>query len=748
MTINWKLALAGSAAWSVMATAALAQTPASDTTVEELVVTARRTEESAQTTPVAISAFSAEGLQRQGATSVTDLQGAVPNMNLVQGRGSSNSTNIYIRGVGQPDALQTFDPAVGLYIDDVYISRIRGTQLDLLDLARVEVLRGPQGTLYGKNTIGGALKLVSRAPDQTLRSQASATVGNYQTFEGKLALSGPVSDTLAIGVAAMGSAHGGYVKNPVTHEHYNDKNTVALRAALAWTPSDQLRFDASADYTRDKSAMTVGQPLNTLTSAFGQVLQVLPAVPPEYNFKTVTTPGLPNETRFEHWGVAGTFTYDVSDALTLKSITAYRNLDSDDRVDIDATALQLGDVLVAVDQHQVSQEFQLAYNQGPWQVIGGVYYLKENVDSHQEAYADAFTTPFSFLRKVDDRLETTSWAAYANASYALTEQLRLSAGVRYTKEKKDYFRTTTTFSNLAALNGTFAFTADETWDDVSPMVSLDYQATDDVFLYGRIAKGFKSGGFNGRANNPGEEQPYDPETVVSYEAGVKSEMFDRRARANFTIFYNDYQDFQARIGRAVTSAAQPIPSIDFAVLNAGQLKIYGAEFELAATPIAGLSLNAEIGYLHAEYGEFLEQRAATAPATGFVILDRSWQTPAFSPKWTARLAGRYEFDLGGSGFLSLGAQARYRSQMALAVDNANLVTRVRFPGMFQDGYWLYDAQLVWENAQRNVSAGIYGKNLGDEVYKTDAQEFSSVGGIRTAYYGNPRTWVFTVTYKY
>nr|QQZ50016.1 TonB-dependent receptor [Phenylobacterium glaciei] len=299
--------------------------------------------------------------------------------------------------------------------------------------------------------------------------------------------------------------------------------------------------------------------------------------------------------------------------------------------------------------------------------------------SHQEAYASAFTAPFSFLRTVDDDLKTTSWAAYANASYALTEQLRLSAGVRYTNEEKKYARTTSTFSTLGALNGTFAFKAQETWDDVSPMVSLDYQATDDVFFYGRVSKGFKSGGFNGRANTPGEEQPYAPETAISYEAGVKTELFDKRARANFTVFYNDYQDFQARVGHSVTSPTQPIPAIDFTVLNAGQLKIYGAELELAANPIAGLSLNAEVGYLHAEYGEFSEQRAAVAPATGFTTLDRSWQTPAFSPEWTARLAGRYEWDLGDTGFVSVGAQARYRSEMALAIDNANLTTRVRFP---------------------------------------------------------------------
>ncbi|MFC3078475.1 TonB-dependent receptor [Phenylobacterium terrae] len=738
-----KVALASGAALSVWAGQALAQ----ETQVEELVVTARRTEENLQTTPVAISAFSEAALQRQGATQITDLQGAVPNLNLVQGRASSNSTNIYIRGVGQPDALQTFDPAVGVYIDDVYISRIRGTQFDLLDLQRVEVLRGPQGTLYGKNTIGGALKLVTRRPGQEVRSQASASVGNYGLFEGKLALSGPLTDTLAAGFAASGSARDGYVEDPVTGRDYNDKKTLSLRSALAWTPTDATTVDLTADYTKDDSSLTVGQATNTLTTAFGQVLRVIPANPPEFDFTARTDPGLPNSTKFEHWGVAATVTHELSEALTFKSITAYRNLDSDDYIDFDATEIEVTSALVAVDQDQLSQELQLAYDSGPWQAVGGLYYLKENVGSFQIADADAFTAPFTFRRLVGDDLETTSWAAYGNVSYALTERLRLSGGLRYTMEEKDYYRTTTVLSNLAALNTTFAFQGAEEWDDVSPMVSVDYQATDDLFLYGRIAKGFKSGGFNGRANNPGEELPYDPETMVSYEAGLKSTLLDGRMRANATVFYNDYQDFQARVGRAIVSPNQPVPSVDFAVLNAGQLEIWGAELEIAANPVPQLTLNAEIGYLNAEYGEFFEERPTGTPGV-FIPLDRSWQTPAFAPEWTARFAGAYEFELGDAGSVTLGAQTRYRSEAALAVDNADLVTRQRFAGMWQDDFWLVDAQLVWENADKTLSAGLYGKNLTDEVYKTDAQEFSSVGGIRTAYYGAPQTWMLTLTFRH
>jgi iron complex outermembrane receptor protein len=274
------------------------------------------------------------------------------------------------------------------------------------------------------------------------------------------------------------------------------------------------------------------------------------------------------------------------------------------------------------------------------------------------------------------------------------------------------------------------------------MLSLDWQASENTMLYARYASGFKSGGFNGRANAAGEDQPYDPETLDSYEVGLKSDWADGTIRTNVSAFYNDYTDFQARVSRFVTSPSQPVPAADFAVLNAGGLEIYGAELEFLAFPVPELRLDASIGYLHAEYSEFFEVRA------GPTTLDRSWQTPAFSPEWTMRFGGAYEWALGDLGSLTLGASARFRSQMALAVDNADLGTRAIFPGMWQDSYWLYDAQLVWANDNQTLLAGIYGRNLSDEVYKTDAQEFSSVGGIRTAYYGAPQTVSFKITVRY
>ena len=712
---------------------------------EEIVVTARRTEERLETVPVSVSAFSERALERIQATDTTGLQGAVPNLNVVQGRGSSNATNIYIRGIGQPDALQTFDPAVGVYVDDVYYSRIRGTQLDLLDLERVEVLRGPQGTLYGKNTIGGALKVVTRKPGQQFRGGMSAAYGSYDQFDLKLSASGPVSETLAAGFAVMRSKRDGYVTDPVLGREYNDKDTIAGRAAVAFTPSPDFRIDASIDYSRDDAALNVGQPLNSLTYLFGGTVLALPTNPQDYNFEGRTTPGLPNSTKLRHWGSSVAAEWNVTDALTLKSISAYRRLTTKDYIDIDATQLELGDVLVDVRQKQLSQEFQLTYSSDSIQAVGGVYYLKEDIASHQEAFADDLIGPLfgnpTFLRTIDDTLTTKSYAAYANVSLSVTDALRVSAGLRYTDEKKDYWRTTSTFSSNPLFNSAapYVFARKQSWDDWSPMASVDYRFTENLMLYARVAKGFKSGGFNGRANSAAESTAYSPENVWSYEAGLKGSL-DNIARFSIAVFHNDYQDFQARVSGIEVDPVTNLPNPVLSVLNAGKLEIRGAELELALTPVTGLLLDTQIGYLDADYKEFNDAR--------FPGGSRAFQRPAFAPKWTTRFGAQYEADLGGAGFLTIGGQTRYRSSTALAIDNTLIGTTTPIDGLFQPGYWLHDARIVWEDDSRSYNIGVYGQNLSDKHYKTDGQEFSSIGSIRTAYYGAPRTFTVRAGVKF
>ena len=733
-----------------------------DSATGEIVVTARRTEERLQRVPASVSAFNERALDRIQAEDTTGLQGAVPNLNIVQGRGSSNATNIYIRGIGQPDALQTFDPAVGVYVDDVYLSRIRGNQLDLLDVDRIEVLRGPQGTLYGKNTIGGAIKYVSRKPGKQFRADASVTVGSYNQFDVKAAVSGPVSDTLSLGLAFIREKHEGYVKDPVLDRRYNDKNSWGTRGALAFTPSSRFRFDLSADYSHDNDALNVGAPINELRHLFSNTV-ILPLAqdPSDYDFKARTTPGLPNSTKLRHWGVAGTATYDIGDGLTLKSITAYRKLHTKDFIDIDATQAQVGDVLVDVHQHQLSQELQLAYTSDRLSGVAGLYYLDERNESHQEAFANDLVdlTPFrgvfpdfllgpsnfpTFLRTIDDDLKTKSYAGYANASYTIVPNVRLSAGVRWTKETKDYFRTTSTFSSSPLLTSVapFDFAPPKgKWTDVSPMASLDWQATPTTMLYARVAKGFQSGGFNGRANDPSTSTKYDPEKVLSYEAGFKTTILNR-LRLNGDVFYNNYKDFQARVSGIATDPTTGLPDPVLSVLNAGKLSIKGAELEASWTPLDGLLLDTQIGYLDAKYKEFDDAQFSNFGGS------RAFQTPAFSPKWTLRAGAQYSFGLGSMGGITIGGQTRYRSRQALAVDNTFVNTDTEIQGLFQNGYWLEDARIVWEDSSKKFAVGLYGYNLTNKLYKTDAQEFSSIGNIRTVYFGAPRTVSLKLTARY
>jgi iron complex outermembrane receptor protein len=341
----------------------------------------------------------------------------------------------------------------------------------------------------------------------------------------------------------------------------------------------------------------------------------------------------------------------------------------------------------------------------------------------------------TFLRTIDDDLLTRSYAGYANVSVEVAPRLRLSAGGRYTSETKEYFRTTSTFSSSPLLTSVapFLFNARDTWHNFSAMGSIDYSFSPNAMIYARVAQGFQSGGFNGRANSVAERTEYQPEKVISYEAGVRSTIAGG-VRLNVTGFYNDYRNFQARVAGTGTDAVTGLPSPTLSVINAGKLTTWGFEVEAAWTPpsVPGLMFDTQIGYLNAQYDTFADTR--------FPGGSRAFQTPAFAPKWTWRVGAQYESNLGSVGFLTLGGQMRYHSQSALAVDNTVIGTTTRITGLFQDGYALFDARLVYETQDRRYSIGVYANNLFDETYKTDGQEFSSIGSIRTVYYGAPRTF--------
>lgn len=710
---------------------ATAQTPAATVSVEEIIVTAQRREQRLQEVPMAISAFSEEALAALQADSLDAIQGAVPNLNLVQGRGSNSSVNAFIRGVGQPDALQSFDPAVGVYLDDVYMSRIQGALFKLYDIERVEVLRGPQGTLYGKNTPGGAIRLVTKTPGQDFEAQAALLYGDYSRVQARAYVAGPASDTLALSASLVHEQRDGFVTDPSTGREYNDENTTSGRIKANWDVTDKLNAVLAADWTREDVELTLGRAEDALWSvdlATGIVVRELPPTE-EWNFETQTSLGDADGQTVYHHGLSLTLDWTLGDNTSLKSITAYRDLETDLFIDIDATEWEIGDVLVQIDQQQISQEFQLLGGNGDnlnW--VAGLYYLSEDVPSHQEAYAHDFLlfggVPISFLRTIDDDLESTSYAAFGQVDIGFAEAWNVGLGIRYTQEEKDYTRATSTFSDiLGNADPAFAFTDSDDWDSWTPTVSLDFAASEDVHFYGRVAKGFKSGGFNGRANSAPDVSTFEPETVWTAELGAKTIVAGGRLRANYAIFTSKYEDFQARV-----SVADGI-DFRFPVLNAAELDIKGAEIEAVWTPVDSFQVATQVGYLDAEYG-----------SGGFSGSDGVADEPAFSPEWTGRIAGTYTVQLAGGGLLAFSADANYRDSMWLSVENVAPLT--------ESDYWIANGLVSYTSPEGHwiLSAGV--KNATDEVYRVEGQEFRSVGNIQTAYYGDPRTWSLMLEYRY
>jgi iron complex outermembrane receptor protein len=701
-------------------------------------VTARRREEGLQDVPVAVSAFDAEQLRELQASDLSGLQGAVPNANIVQGRASASSINVFIRGVGQPDALQTFDPAVGVYVDDVYLSRIQGALLSLFDVERVEVLRGPQGTLYGRNTAGGALKLITRSPFGEPRLDAELVAGDFGRAEGRFYGAGAASEAAAFSLAGLYSENDGFVRDPQTGRRFNDNGARALRAKLVLRPSEALSITFSGDYTRQRNELSLGRaeaPLVQVDLATGPRV-LIPAPTGRFNYRARTELPPDRGQDLDHSGLSATLEWDFAEGFTLKSISAWRELETAFWIDFDASPRQITSALVALDQRQFSQELQLLFDdrEGTKGVFG-IYHLDEKVPSHQEALANDFLAlngaPIPFRRTIDDRLRNESWAVFGNLSRDFAPGWSASLGLRYTEDRKKYFRTTSTFSTLPPLVGTFAFEDAANFRALTPSLALQYQLSERRMAYLSANRGFKSGGFNGRANSAAEVSVFKPEYVWTYELGYKASSEDGRLLANLALFHSDYKDFQARVAEIVNPNA-PVPTFAFPVLNAAKLRIQGLELEGAWLIGEGTRLSGNLGRQNARYREFRDERFPNA--------DRSGDKVPFSPKWNARLALTHTFALGGGGALTLGGDAVYRDKTWLSVDNREVLT--------QEAFTLIGLFGVYENADRSLRLQLGVRNATDEVYKVDAQEFSSVGNIQTAYYGWPRHFYLSLRYSW
>lgn len=684
--------------------------------VEEIIVTARRRDERLQDVPSAVTAIVGETLERTHVRSLGDIESSVPNLALRVG--DAKNAVVYLRGVGQVDSLAFADPGVGIYVDDVYLGRAQGAFLDVFDAARIEVLRGPQGTLYGRNTIGGAVKFVSQAPTPELAVRGELAAGNYQRGDARLMVNAPLGDS---GWAARASAaylsRDGFARNEIDGRDDSDQETIAGRVAITGALGDRLSISWSADGSR-------ADPRTSRTPA--RMTPVFGVAPNSDPF--VIAADFNGRDELEVSGAALTAAWDATDALMIKSITAYRSMAYDTQLDLDATGVAFFGVYVNEDQHQLSQELQASLSSDALQGVFGMYYFNEHDITVSGLYGPAIALVTSSRNDQENR----SYAAYGQLTWTVTERLSTTLGLRYTKEKKDFRRWQEFFGASTPFpvpegQGLLVtqIDTDGDWSSVSPRAGLEFRLSDAVLSYISASRGFKSGGFDGRSNTDAQATPYDPETLWSYEAGLKSTLADGRVTLNTAIFYNDYTDLQLSSFVADSSGG-------FAALftNAAAATTQGVEIELVGRLVAGLSLDASVGYLKAEYDEYI------GPGGVDISNERELVN---APAWTGRLGASYRTPI-AVGELTLDGDLSYRSRYYPTVSSSEVLA--------QSGFTLANAALSYETPDGRWRISAYGRNLGDKRYIAHGFDLSDSLGYQLAYYGEPRTYGVSLRYQW
>ena len=743
---------------------------------DEIIVTARRREENLLDVPIAVSAFSGEALELRGALDLTDIGNITPNTTLETSRGSNSTLSAFIRGIGQQDPVSGFEPGVGIYLDDVYLNRPQAAVLDIYDVERIEVLRGPQGTLYGRNTIGGAVKYVTKRLPQEFALSARATVGTYDQADGVVTVSAPIGEIVRVGGSVARLSRGGFGDNLTTGlENYN-KDVWAARGTLelgGYGAPVSVRI--SGDYSRDKSDPRGGH----------RIIPGLLSGAPVLDNVFDTRGGLVDPKQdIEAYGLAMNISVDLSDTLTLRSISAWRKDDTLTPIDFDALPAADVDVPGGYFNEQVSQEVQLLVDAGPFSGMVGAYYLDATADTLFDVRL--FTTLSGLTAFTNAAVDTETYAIFGDFTYDLSERLSLSVGGRYTWDKRtanilrqNYLGGGSPFfggAGVAFGAASTNFSGQRDFKKFTPRVSLSFKPTPDDNIYASFSQGFKGGGFDPRgvgANAPdlngngirGENDEvaaflsFRPESVDSYEVGYKGNAFDGGLTYALAGFYADYTDVQ--IPGSVACIVSGLPSFCGVTSNAGKATFKGVELEFNARlgeSVANdgdrLNLLGAVGYIDAQFDQYISN-IASVPTD--VAAFRDVQN---TPSWTASATLAYMTPV-GAGRLNLGTTVSYRSS----------TTQFEIPNPYidQSGYALVDASLVYTAPDDRWSIGLYGKNLLDKEYKTSGYSFiagnattgvpilggtglpvASLGreGTLTAFYGNPRQVFLTAGVKF
>ena len=734
----------------------------------DIVVTARRRNEALQDVPIAVTAYTGEQLEREAAIDITDIGDTTPNVTLEASRGTNSTLTAFIRGIGQQDPVAGFEQGVGIYLDDVYLNRPQGAVLDIYDVERIEVLRGPQGTLYGRNTIGGAIKYVTRRLSDRPELRLRATVGTYGQLDGVATASYPVADMFRIGASVARLTRDGFGTNFTTGEDNYDKNIRAGRLSAEIGRDDTAMLRLSADYTEDKSNTRGGHRLIEGLQSGAPVLDNV------FNSRGAL---LEPTQKVVSKGVAAHGQLRLADGLTLKSITAFRKDKSTTPIDFDSLPAVDVDVPAIYKNKQFSQEFQLEVEKGPLSGVAGAYYLDANATTVFDVLL--FTSAFSPGAQTAGDVDTKTWALFGDFTYDVSDRLSVSLGARYTNDKRHakVLRQTYLFGGSPEFGGTgilFATTSDfegrRKDTAFTPRASISFKPNDDHHIYVSWAKGFKGGGFDPRGqsksapdlDNDGqvsddevfEWMDFDPEKVTSYELGWKASLLDKRVFTSLALFHADYRDMQ--IPGSIGCFVGGIASFCGATTNAAKARIQGVEFEGDARLFGNpggprVNFGWSLGYLDAKFKKYVG-----AGGVDFAD-DRKIQN---TPKWTASGTLRYSTPLAG-GDLNLQSTLSYRSK--------SQQFELRTPGLDQKGFSLLDASAVYELPGGHWTVGLAGKNLTNKKYITAGYNFlaqdpnsgdfltdpisgkpiPTLGkeGVLTAYYGNPRQILFTVGYK-
>jgi len=719
-----------------------------DTTsdMQKVVVTARRREETLQDVPVSVTAFSADQLSKQGVPDVTALALALPNTTLKASRATNSTLTAFIRGVGQADPLAGFEAGVGIYIDDIYLARPQAAVADIYDVERIEVLRGPQGTLYGRNTIGGAVKYVTRKLGPKTDVRLRGTLGNYGQKDAVATVSTPLSDTLRIGATAARFKRDGFGKNLYTGAENYDKDVTALRLSAEYTPTPDLFIRLAADGTQDDSSPKNGHRLIVGRTSGAPILGNV------FDTRANLTRALGHEQEVTAHGVSALVEYRLNPQFTLKSITASRQDKSWAPIDFDSLQVVDMEVPALYTNKQFSQEFNLSYSGERIQGVAGVYYIDAQAFNKFDTIL-AGAVPTSTFTSGD--IGTKAWAAYVDGSYNFTDALSLSLGGRYTVDK----RTASIYRQIfLGANGTpdmgnpgaIPFRTDtdlrsglEREDKkFTPRIAVNYKINADHNVYASYSEGFKGGGFDPRINIVGGRLPlaqaragYSPETIETVELGLKSAFHGGRITTNAALFYSDYQDVQIPGSVAIdTNGDGKDDSFAGVTTNAGKARIKGVELEAVANLTRDFTLAGMVSYIDAQYKEYV---VAGVNVAGQRVFQNT-------PRNSSNLRANYDIALplmGYNGKVSLIATASYKGATNQFETKSVLD---------QESYKLYDASIVWTRADGKIRAGIHGKNLSDERYKTAGYLFPTLGneGTLTAFYGNPRTVSATVEYRF